>query len=66
MHSEALAIEFIEQLKGISVEDDVEFNFLNWEVRISRKPNNGFDGFVYGSPENGAAMVAKSIVMLPG
>lgn len=32
MHSEALAIEFIEQLKGISVEDDVEFNFLNWEV----------------------------------
>ncbi|EPG1800826.1 PD-(D/E)XK nuclease family protein [Citrobacter freundii] len=28
MHSEALAIEFIEQLKGISVEDDVEFNFF--------------------------------------
>ena len=28
MHSEALAIEFIEQLKGISVEDDIEFNFF--------------------------------------
>lgn len=28
MHSEALDIEFIEQLKGISVEDDVEFNFF--------------------------------------
>lgn len=32
MHSKALAIEFIEQLKDISVDDDVEFNFLNWEV----------------------------------
>ncbi|ELN2578341.1 PD-(D/E)XK nuclease family protein [Enterobacter kobei] len=28
MHSEIFSVEFIEKLKGISVEDDVEFNFF--------------------------------------
>lgn len=67
MRSETFFVKFIEQLKGVSVEDDVEFNFFELGgFRISRKSNYGFDGFVYGSPENGAAMVAQSIAMLPG
>ncbi len=66
MRSETFFVKFIEQLKGVSVEDDVEFNFLNWVVPDISKSNYGFDGFVYGSPENGAAMVAQSIAMLPG
>lgn len=32
MRSETFFVKFIEQLKGVSVEDDVEFNFLNWVV----------------------------------
>lgn len=32
MSCEALNIEFMQMLKGICVEDDIEFNFLNWAV----------------------------------
>ncbi len=36
--------------------------FLNWEVPGTRKPNNGFDGFIYGSPENGAPWLLKALL----